>query len=133
MHYDKQSLCLKSPLNKLLVCLVTEDFLLINDSRLLSSPPHPFTEADPFNEAHLQSFYVIRQEQPMIVSPACFPDPVVSSLTLSSLARMMLDAGAEVVNLHNWGPHYYETGRHLVRLRHGEGPAMATSLVEVGR
>ena len=45
---------------------------------------------------------------------------------------MMLDAGAEVVNLHSWGPHFYETGRHLVRLRHGEGPAMATSLVEVG-
>ncbi|XP_037085433.1 DNA replication complex GINS protein PSF3-like [Pollicipes pollicipes] len=47
--------------------------------------------------------------------------------------RTMLDAGAEVVNLHSWGPHFYETGRHLLRLRHGEGPAIASTLVDTLR
>jgi len=58
----------------------------------------------------------------------------VVSITLPKLYRQshrkMLQAGAEVVNLHTWGPHYYESGRHLMRLRHPDSADLGRALYE---
>merc|ERR1719309_1830519 len=50
--------------------------------------------------------------------------------TYKEVFREIMNADAAVVDLHKFGPYYYEFGRHLIKMAGGEGSAIGESITQ---